>query len=148
MIKVCIEAAAGSRQKHRFDIDTRAHQGMRQVSQPYPYPYGFILDTKTTDGDGVDCYVITHERLAPGVVVECEPVGMLEQIENGEIDHKVLAAMPGDTVHLTQEIEQELRSFIGELFADNPEMHVRVERILPREEAAKHVKSCQIDTGS
>src|SRR6266571_9394132 len=98
MIRVCVEVDAGSRDKHVYNEQTLELRGTRRTSRPYPYPYGFIVGTSAADGDGVDCYVITRERIRAGSIVECEPIGLLEQDEDGEVDHKILAAMPGQHV--------------------------------------------------
>jgi inorganic pyrophosphatase len=143
MIEVCIEVAAGSREKHRFDEETLEPQGMRRVSRPYPYPYGFILGTKAADGDNVDCYLITHERVQPGTIVECQPIGLLEQDEDGEVDHKVLAVLPGQEVEVGQALLQELRCFIDAVFAQFPDVEVRVGHLLPREAALLHIQACR-----
>jgi inorganic pyrophosphatase len=140
MIKVLIEVEAGSCDKNLYDPKTLAHIGTRRVSRPYPYPYGFIIGTSAADGDGLDCYLITHDRLKQGAIVECEPVGLLEQDEDGEVDHKVLAAIPGQAVELGPGLLQELQDFIYALFTQFPEVRVRVGRILPREAALRHIQ--------
>ena len=118
-----------------YDENTLEHKGSRQVPLPYPYPYGFILGTSAADEDGVDCYIITKDALASGSVVECLPVGLLDMVEDGEEDRKVLAAIPGQDVQLTQELLEQLRDFICALFAQFPEVDVRVGRILSAQEA-------------
>jgi inorganic pyrophosphatase len=143
MIKVLIEVAAGSCDKNLYHARTLEYQGTRQVSRSYPYPYGFIVGTRTADGDGVDCYLITQQVLEPGTIVECEPVGLLEHDEDGEVDHKVLAALPGQAVDPGQDLLHELRDFIYAIFAQLPEAHVRVGRILPREAALRHIRDFQ-----
>jgi inorganic pyrophosphatase len=141
MIKVFIEAEAGSRNKNRYDEKTLEYKGTREVSQPYPYPYGFILGTRGEDGDCVDCYLITNDTVSAGTMVECEPIGLLEQHEGEEIDHKVLAALPGELVNLDEELLKELQGFIYAVFAEFPEVHVHVGRILPREAALRHIQN-------
>ena len=140
MIQVCIEAGSGSRDKNRYNEKTLEYEGTGQVSRPYPYPYGFIIGTRGADGDCVDCYLITKDSLKPGTIVECEPIGLLEQNEDEEIDHKILAAMPGEDVELTQELLKELQDFIYAVFTEFPEAHVYVGRILPREAALDHIQ--------
>src|SRR6516164_8536086 len=115
-------------------------KGTRRISQPYPYPsyphpYGFILGTSAADGDNVDCYLITNASLKASTIVECEPIGLLEQDEDGEVDHKVLAAMPGQDVEVGDELLQELRDFIHAVFTQFPDVCVHVGRMLPREAA-------------
>ena len=140
MMKVCIEVEAGSCGKNLYNAKTLEYKGTRRVSRPYPYPYGFVIGTSAADGDSVDCYLITHDRLKSGAIVECEPIGLLEQDEDGEVDHKVLAAIPGQDVELGQELLKELRDFIYALFTRFPEVRVSVGRILPREVALHHIR--------
>jgi inorganic pyrophosphatase len=140
MIKVCIQVEAGSCDKNLYDERTLEYQETRRVSRPYPYPYGFIVGTSAADGDCVDCYLITREPLKPGTLVECEPMGLLEQMEDEEVDHKVLAALAGQAVELRQGVLEELRDFIYAVFAKFPEVNVRVGSILPREAALKHIE--------
>jgi inorganic pyrophosphatase len=141
MIRVCIEAEAGSREKQRFDEQTLAYQATRRVAQPYPYPYGFILGTHAADRDGIDCHIITRQRLVPGTLVVCEPLALLEQSEDDEVDHKVLAALPGESVDINQELHRVLRDFIYALFAPYPSVGIRVGHLLPRETALLHIQA-------
>jgi inorganic pyrophosphatase len=141
MIKVCIQVEAGSCEKQRYDEKTLAYKGTGRVSRPYPYPYGFIIGTRAADGDSADCYLITHDNLKAGTIVECEPIGLLEQDEDGEVDHKVLAAIPGQDVATDPGLLQELRDFIYAVFAQFPDVCVRVGSILPREAALQHIQA-------
>jgi inorganic pyrophosphatase len=143
IIRVCIQVAAGSHEKHRYNEKTLEYKGMSRVSRPYPYPYGFILGTSGADGDNVDCYLITRERMPAGTIVECEPIGLLEQDEDGEVDHKVLAALPSQEVEIGPGLLQELRDFIYDVFRQYPDVRVRVGDILPREAALHHIQACQ-----
>ena len=104
MIKVLIQVEAGSCDRNLYNERTLEYLETQRGSRPYPYPYGFIIGTSATDGDCVDCYLITSDRLAAGTIVECEPIGLLLQDENGEVDHKVLAAIPGQEVVIGQEL--------------------------------------------
>lgn len=140
MIQVLIQVAAGSCDKNLYDERTLEYLEVGHVSQPYPYPYGFIIGTNAADGDCVDCYLITSDKVASGTIVECEPVGLLLQDEEGERDHKVLAAMPGQEVVLGQELLLELQEFIYAIFARYPDMEVRVGPILSREAALDYLQ--------
>src|SRR5216117_1976606 len=104
VIQVLIQVAAGSCDKKFYNERTLEYLETRRISQPYPYPYGFIIGTSAADGDSVDCYLITTDTLKSGTIVECEPVGLLWQDEDGEVDHKILAALPGQDVALGQEL--------------------------------------------
>jgi inorganic pyrophosphatase len=143
MIQVLIQVTAGSCEKHFYNERTLEYLEARPGSRPYPYPYGFIIGTSAADGDCVDCYLITNDLLTAGTIVECEPVGLLLQDEDGEVDHKVVAALPGQDVALGQDLVRELQEFIEAIFAKYPDMHVRVGPLLPREAALHHLEGCR-----
>jgi inorganic pyrophosphatase len=140
MIQVLIQVAAGSCDKNFYNESTLELRETRRIARPYPYPYGFIIGSSAADGDCVDCYLITQDTLTAGTIVEGEPIGLLEQLENREQDHKVLAAIPGQEIALGQELLQELQDFIYAIFARYPDMHVQVGPILPKEAALHHLQ--------
>lgn len=143
MIKMLIQVAAGSSDRKIYRESTLQYLETRHGSRPYPYPYGFIVGTSSADGDCVDCYLITGDEVTAGSIVECEPIGLLLQDEAGEIDHKVLAALPGQGIVAGPELLQELQEFIYNIFAEHPEMEVRVGPILSREAALHHLEECR-----
>jgi inorganic pyrophosphatase len=120
MIRVFIQAAAGSVDKHEYDETTLEHRGIHKLVEPYPFPYGFVLDTQSEDGDNVDCYVITTRPLAVGDIVECEAMAMLEQFENDDVDHKVIATLPDEALAITTKVLDTLQRFIVAVFAAFP----------------------------
>lgn len=139
-MQVLIQVTAGSSNRKIYNEKTLEYLETRRISRPYPYPYGFIIGTSAADGDCVDCYLISKDKLTSGSIVECEPVGLLLQFEDGEVDHKVLAALPGQNIVLGQELLQELQEFIYAVFAKFPEMQVNVGPILSREAALNHLQ--------
>ena len=141
MIKICIQIEAGSQDRYLYDEKTLVYKGTRRMPLPFPYAYGFIPGTSAADGDCVDCYLITKASLKPGSLIDCEPVGLLEQDEAGEIDHKILAALPGQDVEIDEAILQELRDFIYAIFAQFPGAPVRLGRFLPREAALDYIET-------
>lgn len=140
MIKVLIQVAGGSPDRRIYDERTLEYKETREGSLPYIYPYGFILETRAEDGFSVDCYIINQQNLQAGSIVECEPIGLLEQGEDGEIDHKILASLPGEKVEVSQKLLQEMQDFIHLLFSAHPDMHVTVGSVLPREDALHHIQ--------
>ncbi len=80
-MKVFIENEAGSDQKNLYNEKTLEYRKTVTVSRKYPYPYGFILDTSSGDGDNLDCFIITDKALKSGQIIECEPIGLMEQLE-------------------------------------------------------------------
>jgi inorganic pyrophosphatase len=141
-VRVFIENEAGSSDKNTYDERTLAFVRRERVSRPYPYPYGFVLGTRGGDGDAVDCFVLTGTPLRSGTVVDCEPLGLLEQVEDGEIDHKVLAALAGEDVALDDAIKA-VTDFIAGVFAHIPGKRMSLGRLLPRAEAEAYVRQCR-----
>ena len=134
-MQVLIENEAGSRTKNTYDERTLAFVRSAVVSAAYPFPYGFAVGTRSGDGDAVDCFVLTDEPLKSGSVVECEPVALLEQIEDGEIDHKILAALAGTSPTLNEATLAALRGFIDSVFAHVPGKTMKIGRLLDRQAA-------------
>lgn len=140
-VRIFVENEAGSDLRHIYDEATFQLLRTQPVAAAYPYPYGFILETTTEDGGAVDCFVLTASPIPTGSALEGEPVGLLEQFENGEVDHKILVALPGSAPHLDPNLHQTLRSFIGSLFEPFPLVHVEVGRILGAHEARAFIAS-------
>lgn len=142
-MRVFIENEAGSRRKRIFDERTLVHLRTVDVSAAYPYPYGFVLDTLSGDGDAVDCFVLTQTPLRSGATIDCEPVGLLEQVEDGEIDHKVLAILPGGDARLDAPVVAALKAFIAGVFAHVPGKRMTVGRLLDRQAAEAYLGQCR-----
>jgi inorganic pyrophosphatase len=79
--------------------------------------------------------------LVAGTIVECEPAGLLEQIEDGKIDHKVLAVLRGETFALTA-AENALRDFASHVFAHIPGKQMSIGRLLDSRAAAAYIRAC------
>ena len=142
MIKVFIQNEAGSDQKHLHDEKTLEYKHTVTVSRPFPFPYGFILDTTSEDGDNLDCFVITDSPLKTGMLVECEPIALLEQIEDGEEDHNVLAALPGEAPAIDSAMMDIFREFTSHVFDHVPDKEIAMGRLLPREAAEAQIRLC------
>ena len=57
----------------------------------YPGDYGFIPSTLSDDGDPLDVLVLVPSPSFPGCVQEVRPIGLLEMLDQGVLDEKVLA---------------------------------------------------------
>jgi inorganic pyrophosphatase len=87
----------------------------------------------------VDCFVITQEQLSTGQILECEPVGLMEQIEDGEEDHNILAVLGGEASSIDSIVEQQLTEFVMQVFNHVDDKRVRVGRFLSKEAALEHL---------
>ena len=98
LINVLIEITGGSKNKYEFDKDLQAFALDRVLysSVQYPYDYGFVPNTLADDGDPLDGIVIMDEPTFPGCVIPARPIGMLEMIDGGDRDEKILCVPDKD----------------------------------------------------
>ncbi|MFA7302513.1 MAG: inorganic diphosphatase [Candidatus Paceibacterota bacterium] len=90
---VIIEIPKDSHNKYEIDKKTGLIKLDRAnySSAAYPFDYGFVPQTLWDDGDALDVIVLTTYPLAVGVVVEARPVGILNMIDGGDADDKIIA---------------------------------------------------------
>lgn len=151
-MKVFIENIAGSNQKNLYNEKTLEYRKTVTVSRNYPYPYGFILETTSGDGDNLDCFVITDSKLEAGKVYECEAIGLMEQIESSwsaergnvmEEDHNVLACLTEEQVEVTDEVKSKLTDFVSHVFDHLEGKVVEVGSFLNKEAAEREIRKTQ-----
>lgn len=102
LLNSVIEIPAGTNKKIEynpvtasFEIDQRNGKDRIINFLPYPGNYGFIPSTKAAidqggDGDALDVLIIA-ESLPTGTILEIIPIGMLQLLDNGELDYKIIA---------------------------------------------------------
>jgi inorganic pyrophosphatase len=74
------------KQLHVFKLDRNLHSPVH-----YPGDYGFIPSTLSDDGDPLDVLVLVPGPSFPGCVQEVRPIGLMEMLDQGVLDEKVLA---------------------------------------------------------
>lgn len=106
LMNAVIEIPAGASDKFEYDpatggfpVSMRNGVPRRIEFLPYPANYGFIPGTKMNkekggDGDAVDVFVLCGS-LPTGTIMEVEPIGIIELLDAGERDDK-LVAIPTD----------------------------------------------------
>lgn len=139
-MKVFIENEAGTNLKNIFNEDTLDFRKTVQVSAEYPFPYGFILDTKSGDGDNLDCFILTNRALKSREIIEVEPIGMFEEIEDGEEDPKILCVLKGESWNIDEEIQQSFKDFTKNVFSHLPNKKKEIGRFLGKEEALRLIE--------
>ncbi|MFQ5540692.1 MAG: inorganic diphosphatase [Candidatus Paceibacteria bacterium] len=97
-INVIIEIPRNSRNKYEIDKDTGliALDRVLYTAQVYPIDYGFVPKTYWDDGDALDAMVLTTEPLSPGIVVRARAVGIMDMVDGGDPDAKILCVPTGD----------------------------------------------------
>jgi inorganic pyrophosphatase len=141
---VFVENPAGAAIKHLFDERQLVLEARSMVSRPYPYHYGFLLDTHAADGDNLDCYILSNRNLQTGDIVECAAVGLMEQWEDGLVDHNVLACPVGEATAVTASVTATLSDFVAHVFDHVPGKSIRAGRFLDAAAALQHIGDCQM----
>ncbi len=97
IVNVFIEIPGGSKNKYEFNKELNVFMLDRVLysSVRYPYDYGFIPNTLADDGDPLDGMVMMDESTFPGCIIAARPICMLEMIDSGERDEKILC-VPAD----------------------------------------------------
>lgn len=143
-MKVFIEQTCEPRKKNVFDKETGRYIKTVDFHLTYPYAYGYILDTLASDGDELDCYIITNQKFEHSAVVDCEPIGMVEYFEGGQADHKIFVVPAKEAGEVTQEVKSRLLEFDACYFEAKPNKKTRVGDFLGREEALGEIKKATL----
>ena len=105
-----------------------------------------MIGTRSSDGDCVDCFVLTAASLSSGTIVECDPIGLLEQVEDGEVDHKVVAMLIGERIVLDDAVVASFKRFITGVFAHLSGKRIEIGRLLSRSHAEAYIHACRDDS--
>jgi len=123
-VKAVVEVEKGSPKRAVLDDDFNVLR-YREVSASYPFAYGFILNTSSEDGDGIDCYILTDNQLEVGTIIECVPIGLLEVFENEEVDCKIVCIIKDDDFRFEQEHTEQIKRFILQIFKKHPKVNIQ-----------------------
>lgn len=97
-INVIIEIPKGSNNKYEIDKKTGLIKLDRAnySSAAYPVDYGFAPSTYWDDGDALDVIILATYPLPSGILVNARPVAVMEMIDAGESDYKIIAVPVDD----------------------------------------------------
>jgi inorganic pyrophosphatase len=97
-INVIIEINKGSKNKYEVDKKTGliALDRAMKSAQDYPFDYGFVPQSLWHDGDPLDVLVLTTYPLMPGILVRVRPVAIMNMIDGGEGDDKIISVPVDD----------------------------------------------------
>ncbi len=97
-MNVIIEIPRGSKNKYEIDKETGliALDRVYHTTQDMPFDYGFVPQTLWDDGDALDVIVLTTHPLHPGILARVRPVGIMDMIDSGDSDSKVIAVPTDD----------------------------------------------------
>jgi len=98
LVNLVVEIPAGSRNKYEFNaaagvmaLDRVLHSSVR-----YPFDYGFVPNTLAEDGAPLDAMVIMHEPTFAGCLIQARPIGILDMLDEGAHDGKLLCVPAAD----------------------------------------------------
>lgn len=97
-INVIVEINKGSKNKYEIDKKTGliALDRVMHTSQDYPFDYGFVPQTVWDDEDALDVVILTTYPLHPGILVRVRPVAVMDMVDGGESDYKIIAVPTHD----------------------------------------------------
>ena len=97
-MNVIIEINKGSKNKYEIDKETGliALDRVMHSAQDYPFDYGVVPKTYWDDDDALDVLLLTTYPLIPGLLVHARPVALMEMIDSGESDNKIIAVPVDD----------------------------------------------------
>jgi inorganic pyrophosphatase len=97
-MNVIVEIPKGSQNKYEIDKETGliALDRANYSAAAYPVEYGFIPRTLWDDGDAVDVLILATFPIPPGILVKARPVALMEMIDTGENDHKIIGVPVDD----------------------------------------------------
>lgn len=96
LMNVIVEINKGSKNKYEIDKKTGliALDRVSYTTQDFPFDYGFVPRSLWHDNDPLDVILLTTEPLVPGILVKARPVAIMNMIDGGEGDDKIIA-VPG-----------------------------------------------------
>jgi inorganic pyrophosphatase len=133
---VLVEIPGGSKNKYEFDKDLNAFSLDRVLfsSVQYPCDYGFVPNTLADDGDPLDGMVMMDQPTFPGCVIAARPIGMLEMIDGGDRDEKILCVPAKDPryagVKSLDDVSPHRLDEIAEFFRSYKNLEKKVTEIL------------------
>ncbi|QEY31385.1 inorganic diphosphatase [Synechococcus sp. RSCCF101] len=98
LLNLIVEIPAGSRNKYEYSesagvmaLDRVLHSAVR-----YPFDYGFVPNTLAEDGSPLDAMVMMEEPTFAGCLIRARPIGVLDMIDCGAYDGKLLCVPEAD----------------------------------------------------
>ena len=92
-INVIVEINQGSKNKYEIDKATGliALDRVLHSAQEFPFNYGFVPQTLWDDNDPVDVIILATYPLLSGTLVRVRPIALMNMIDSGEPDDKIIA---------------------------------------------------------
>jgi inorganic pyrophosphatase len=118
IVNAVIEIPKGSRAKYEIDKPSGLLRLDRVIYSSFMYPinYGFIPQTYGDDKDPLDILVLSSISVQPLCLMEARVIGVIQMIDNGDMDDKIIAVATNDpSVNYINNIEELPQHFFNEL---------------------------------
>lgn len=98
VVNAIIEIPKGCRAKYELDKETGLLKLDRVLysSVYYPANYGFIPQTYCDDHDPLDILILSQVDVVPMCIMEAKVIGVMQMIDGGEADDKIIAVAAND----------------------------------------------------
>lgn len=123
-VNTVVEIPQGSFLKIEWDRERAAFMLDRVEPSIYAKPvnYGFIPQTLDEDGDELDTLVVCAEPIPTGVWLQAKVIGVLNFIDDGEADHKIVVVPAddrdtGDSINSLDDLGARWKQKVAEHFA-------------------------------
>jgi len=93
IVRMVVEIPKLSGNKYEYDPELKVFKVSRALysAMYYPGDYGFVPGTIAEDNEPLDVLTLVPSPSFPGCLYEVRPLGVLDLIDEGECDHKILA---------------------------------------------------------
>ena len=133
---VVVETPRGSAAKFEYDPELQAFTLSKALilGLTYPYDWGFIPSTKGEDGDPIDALVLHDTATAPGLVLKCKIIGVLEALQKTKGKKRIrndrLSAVPRDSHREksdkdARDLPKQVRTEIEKFFVATDELEAK-----------------------
>jgi len=97
-MNVIVEINKGSKNKYEIDKKTGliALDRVMHTGQDFPFDYGFVPQSLWHDEDPLDVVLLATYPFPPGTLVRARPVALMNMIDSGEGDDKIIAVPVDD----------------------------------------------------
>lgn len=123
IVNTVVEISEGSMLKIEWDRQRAAFTLDRVEPSIYAKPcnYGFIPKTLDEDGDELDTLIVCAEPLPTGIWLEAKVIGVLNFIDDGEADYKIVVVPAddrntGDSINNLEDLGERWQAKIKEHF--------------------------------
>ena len=92
-VSCIVEIPKGTNTKYEYNEKHNIFEVERCLvsSLQYPVNYGFITQTFALDNDPLDVLIFNHDPIDRGSLVRCRVLGVLDFVDDNEIDYKIIA---------------------------------------------------------